>query len=300
MKLLFRLLLIVAVAIALGVFARLNNGYVQLSAPMFRFESSLNFFVIAWLISLALFYYLARVVRGVTHLPQWWRTRRVRKAREKMFKLQNELFFSLERERFHDTQVKAKELLALPEAFPLPAVIGAEAALKMRDIPAAEEFIHNQALAPSVYRVTRTLLEAELCLAKNEPRRALNLLHEMREWEGLHSDALKLELRALMNTGWYRAMPPIIEQLESIRALNATEAQFMKDAVEAHLRAQEDENDEKSIHSEEINEETPAQHHDNEFGTTEEQNQTVAETDSVQGEQDGDALESSAEEKRII
>ncbi len=235
MKLLFRLLLIVAIAVAAGIFARLNSGYVQLSAPMFRFESSLNFFIIVWLLSFALFYYMIRIVRGVKQLPEWWRMRRIQKVREKMFKLQNELFFSLQRERFHDAQEKAKEILSLPEAYPLPAVIGAIAALKMRDVKAAEEFIHCDALAPLVYRVTRTLLEAELYLVKKEPLRALSLLREMREWEGLHSTALKFELQALVNAGRFKEMLPVIEQIENIRALTPAEAKFMKEAVEAQL-----------------------------------------------------------------
>ncbi|MDR1529233.1 MAG: hypothetical protein LBS40_02325 [Burkholderiales bacterium] len=235
MKFLFRLLLIIAFAVAIGIFARSNDGYVQVAAPLFRFESSLNFFIIAWVISLLIFYYLIRMIRNIKQLPQWWRTYREHKTSEKIFKLQSELFFELQRERYDDARKKTKKLLAFPEMYPLTAVIGAETALRTKDIETAESLIHSDALSATMCEVTRALLEAELLLVKNEPERALKLLREMREQSGLHSAALKIELRALIAARRYQEILPMIERLEYIHGVSADEAQFMREAVKAYL-----------------------------------------------------------------
>ncbi|MDR0588545.1 MAG: hypothetical protein LBG61_06210 [Burkholderiales bacterium] len=49
------------VALLIGIFARSNQGYVQIATPTLQIETSLNFFIVMWVVSLGVFYFLARV-----------------------------------------------------------------------------------------------------------------------------------------------------------------------------------------------------------------------------------------------
>ncbi|MDR2016547.1 MAG: hypothetical protein LBP90_02915 [Burkholderiales bacterium] len=75
-----RLLIIAALAMALGIFARANWGYVQIAVPeMFSLEMSLNFFIIVLLLMFIVFYALLRGAGVLWNLPRYWRQRKLQK-----------------------------------------------------------------------------------------------------------------------------------------------------------------------------------------------------------------------------
>ncbi|MCL2873079.1 MAG: hypothetical protein FWF41_08930 [Betaproteobacteria bacterium] len=74
----FRIILILALAIALGIFARSNSGYVQIAAPTFSLETTLNFFIIALVVIFFVFCVLLRILKALWNLPQRWRQLRKR------------------------------------------------------------------------------------------------------------------------------------------------------------------------------------------------------------------------------
>ncbi|MDR0247833.1 MAG: hypothetical protein LBI16_05525 [Burkholderiales bacterium] len=79
MKWTFRILMIAALAMALGIFAHANSGYVQIAMPQtFTLEMSLNFFIIALALAFFVFYVLLRGVGALWTLPQ----RRLQKQNE--------------------------------------------------------------------------------------------------------------------------------------------------------------------------------------------------------------------------
>ncbi|MDR2710628.1 MAG: hypothetical protein LBB65_04775 [Burkholderiales bacterium] len=71
-----RIFLIVALAVAVGIFARTHWGYVQIATPSFSLETTLNFFITALAAIFIVFYALLRAVQKLWNLPQRWRQTR--------------------------------------------------------------------------------------------------------------------------------------------------------------------------------------------------------------------------------
>ncbi|MDR0770306.1 MAG: hypothetical protein LBE75_03795 [Burkholderiales bacterium] len=79
----FRILMIAALAMVLGIFARANSGYVQIAVPqVFSLETSLNFFIIVLLAAFVVFYVLLRGACVLWRLPRRWRQRSMQKQRQ--------------------------------------------------------------------------------------------------------------------------------------------------------------------------------------------------------------------------
>lgn len=78
----FRILLILALAIALGIFARSNSGYVQIATSTFSLETTLNFFIIALVVTFLVFCVLLRILKALWNLPQRRRQRQLRQQQK--------------------------------------------------------------------------------------------------------------------------------------------------------------------------------------------------------------------------
>jgi uncharacterized protein HemY len=69
--------------------------------------------------------------------------------------------------------------------------------------------------------VPRLMLEAEIKLAQRQPMEALAVLQALKKEAGLHTAALRLELRALQGAGRYAEIPPLVDQLIKRKAYGA-------------------------------------------------------------------------------
>jgi HemY protein len=82
------------------------------------------------------------------------------------------------------------------------------------------------------------MIEAEQCLAMHQPLEAIKVLHRLREESGLHTAALRLELRALQAAGRWQEIPPLAEQLAKRDVLEPSQAQQLRwHAQSEHLRS---------------------------------------------------------------
>jgi uncharacterized protein HemY len=68
MSKLLRVAIFILVAVAVGVFARLNSGYVQIATPVIQVETSLNLIILLWVASLIVLYLWLRTVWGMKRL----------------------------------------------------------------------------------------------------------------------------------------------------------------------------------------------------------------------------------------
>jgi HemY protein len=82
------------------------------------------------------------------------------------------------------------------------------------------------------------MLEAEAKLEQRQPVEALALLQALRREAGLHTAALRLELRALQSAGRYADIPALVDQLVKRKAYGADEGELVRAAAHAaELRA---------------------------------------------------------------
>lgn len=238
MRLLLVFLLLGAIAVAVALFARLNVGYVLLVAPPYRLEISLNAFLVLLAALFAVVYLVFRFAGRLSRLPaevrEHRREQQVQRARAK----QDEAVVGLLEGRFGRARRAAEDALAVPHSSGLAALVGARAALEMRDFAAAAAFLGRADAQVGSLAVPRLMLEAEMALEQGRAGDALARLAELKREAGAHTAALRLELRTLTQAGQHAQTPALIDQLEKRKVFDAAQADLLRATAHAEaLRA---------------------------------------------------------------
>jgi HemY protein len=213
MRFLFWFLLLAIAAVVAALAAKLNSGYALLVAPPYRIELSLNLLLILVVGGFLLLYFGLRMVARTVQLPTqvrlWRRQQKEQRARAKL----DAAVVALLEGRYGKAQQEARESLALPHSSGLAALVAARAAIDMRQFDAAEGLLSRPETQATSLAVPRLTLSAEIALAQGQPQEALRILESLRREAGLHTAALRLELRATQAARRFAAIPPLVEQL---------------------------------------------------------------------------------------
>jgi len=213
MRVLFWFLLLAVAAVVVALAAKLNNGYALLVAPPYRIELSLNLLLFIIVAGFASLYLALRMIVHTARLPaqvRAWR-RRQREARSRA--KQDAATVALLEGRYVKAQQQAKEALAFPDTPGLAALIGARAAIDVRQYAAAEELLSRPEAQGKSFAVSRLTLAAESALEQGQPQEALRILSDLRREAGLHTAALRLELRAAQAARRFGDIPALVDQL---------------------------------------------------------------------------------------
>lgn len=233
MKGLFWLLVLFALAVAVALGARLNDGYVLLVFPPYRAEVSLNLFVLALLALFVLLYGALRTLAATFGLPQRVRKYRERGRREKAGLVFQDAVRLLFEGRFGQALKKAGEAYEAGTAKGLSALIAARAAQRLRE-PEKQQDWMTRAMSDDARNEAATLmLEAEMM---NESRRfeeALAALERLQGKQGRHIAALRLELRARQGVGDWDGVLKLVRQLAKRDALPVEVVREIR--TQAHL-----------------------------------------------------------------
>lgn len=188
-----------AVAVALG--ARYNEGYVLLVFPPYRFEITLNLFLLGLLLLFFGFYGVLRALAVTFGLPQRVRQYRLQRQREKSGLVFQDAVRLLFEGRFGQALKKAGEAHAAGMAPGLSALIAARAAQRMREAEKQQGWMARAMTDDPRTEAATLMLEAEMM---NDARRfdeALAALARLQDKQGRHIAALRLELRARQGAG---------------------------------------------------------------------------------------------------
>lgn len=213
MRGLFWLLALFALAVAVALGARFNEGYVLLVYPPYRVEVSLNFFVLATAVLFLIGYTLLRTLALAFALPKQARLFRAQRQREKAALIFQDAVRLLFEGRFGQALKKASAASAAGIAPGLSALIAARAAQRMREPLKQQGWLTRAKLDDPRTEAATLMLEAEMM---NEARRfdeALSALNKLQEKQGRHIAALRLELRARQGTGDWLGVLRIARQL---------------------------------------------------------------------------------------
>jgi len=227
----FVALFALAVAVALG--AKLNDGYVLLVLPPWRAEVSLNLMILALLALFAAFYALLRGLALTLGLPQRVSEYRARRQREKAGLVFQDAVRLLFEGRFGQALKKASEAHAAGTAPGLSALIAARAAQRMRESEKQQGWMERATLDDPRTEAATLMLEAEMM---NEARRfdeALLALERLQAKQGRHIAALRLELRARQGAGDWDGVLKLARQLDKRAALPAEVVREVR--TQAHL-----------------------------------------------------------------
>lgn len=228
MRFLFWFLLLAAAAVAAALAVKLNSGYVLLVAPPYRVELSLNLLLLIAVVGFAALYGTLRMIMRTVRMPQTVRTWRRRQKLERARAAQDSAIVALLEGRYGKAQQRALEALAIPGSSGLNAIIGARAAIDVRNFDAAETMLNRPDAQATSLAVARLMLLAEIALEHGEPQRALDILRELRREAGMHTAALRLELRCLQAARRWTDVAPLLEQLVRRKVFDSTQAEHVR------------------------------------------------------------------------
>jgi HemY protein len=238
MRFLFWFLLLAIAAVVAALAAKLNSGYALLVAPPYRIELSLNLLLILIVLGFVSLYLGIHLVTRTMQLPAqvrlWRRQQKEQRARAKL----DAAIVALLEGRYGKAQQEAREALALPYSSGLAALVAARAALDVRQFDVAEGFLSRPEAQATSLAVPRLTLSAEIALGQEQPQEALRILDALKREAGLHTAALRLELRAMQTARRFADIPPLVEQLVKRGVFDAAQAEQLRIAAQReHLRA---------------------------------------------------------------
>ncbi|MEO8507064.1 MAG: heme biosynthesis HemY N-terminal domain-containing protein, partial [Betaproteobacteria bacterium] len=161
MRVLFAFLLLAALAMLAALLFKLNSGYALFVAPPYRVEISLNAFIVVVVVAFVAVHLLLRVAARISRLPAEVRESRRRSNVERARAKQDAAVVALLEGRYGKARQFAEEALAIPHSSGLPALLGARAAVDMREFAQAETFLARPDVNVGSLTVPRLMLEAD-------------------------------------------------------------------------------------------------------------------------------------------
>jgi HemY protein len=119
----------------------------------------------------------------------------------------------------------------------LPALLAARAAVDMREFDQAEALLARPDAGVPSLTVPRLMLEADMALEQGQPGAALVKLAELKRDAGLHTAALRLEVRALTAAGRHAEIPPLVDQLVKRKVYDAAQGDLLRASAHAEALA---------------------------------------------------------------
>ena len=235
MRALVAFLLLAATAVLAALLFKLNEGYALFVAPPYRVELTLNTFLILLVLLFLLVHAVLRLASRLARLPRLVREHRRRQQAERARVRFEAAVVSLIEGRGGKARQYAGEALEIPQSSPVAALVGARAALDMRDYEAALALLARPDAQATSLAVPRLMLQAEIALERGQPSDALARLAELRREAGLHTAALRLELRALTAAGRQGEIPALVDQLVKRKVYEPDQGQALR--ARAHANA---------------------------------------------------------------
>lgn len=219
MKWLSWLLILFALAAAIALGMRVNDGYVLVVFPPWRVDVSLNLLLLALAASFGVFYFVARGVGALVGLPARVADYRARLARERGQQVFFDAFRLLFEGRFGQAMKKAAEAHGDGVAPGLAALIAARAAQRMRRHDDQQAWLDRATGADRQAQAARLMLEAEMHIENRDFDAAIVALEALQKAAGRHLAALRLELRARQGAAQWPQVLRLARQLEKRSAL---------------------------------------------------------------------------------
>jgi len=232
MRSLFWFLFLAVVAVVAALAAKLSHGYALLVSPPYRIELSLNLLLILTVGGFFALYFLSQLVVRTVQLPGQVRAWRQQQKRESARAKQDAAIVALLEGRYGKAQQDAQDALALPQSSGLAALIAARAAIDVRQFDKAESFLARSEVQPKSLAVPRLTLSAEIALEQGQPQEALRLLNLLKDEAGMHTAALRLELRAMQAARRFAEIPPLVDQLVKRKVFDAAQGEQVRSAAQ--------------------------------------------------------------------
>jgi HemY protein len=228
MRFLFWFLLLAVAAVVVALAVKLNAGYALLVVQPYRIELSLNLLFVLLIGGFFALYFVIRVIARTIRVPRtvrtWRRQQKLDRARAK----QDSAVVALLEGRYGKARQHAQEALAIPGSSGLNAIIAARAALDVRDFDDVELLLNRPDAQASSLAVPRLMLSAESALEQGHAQESIRVLDILRKEAGMHTAALRLELRALELARRWSDIPPLLDQLVRRKVFDTDQAEHLR------------------------------------------------------------------------
>ncbi len=211
MRVLLWIVGLAAVAVALVLAARYNQGYVLVVLPPWRVELALNFALLLAGVGFIALYAVVRTVMIAIGMPALVRQFQERRGQARAHAAFREALVSFFEGRYGRAEKAAAAALKAGVSPSLSAMLAARAAHGMRAFSARDGYLAKASSTDREEDSMRLIAQTEMLLEERRYHDALEVLRKLPE---KHTAALRLELRAQqMAKNWDRVMA-LIPQLE--------------------------------------------------------------------------------------
>jgi HemY protein len=220
------LLALFAVAVAVTLAARYNNGYVLVVAHPYRVELSLNLLAVLLVVAFFIAYFVVRLAVITLRLPtevSEFRLRRRRQRARRMMLDGLKAFFEGRYAKAEKASAAALKLRESSAVSAINAVIAARSAHELRKYSQRDAFIAIAENDAPKEITLRLVTQAELLLDERRPEEALKVLQSLGATEARqHTAVLRLELKAQYQLENWEAVLDLLGQLEQRNAFDKT------------------------------------------------------------------------------
>ena len=214
-------LVVAALAVSLGLAARMNEGYVLIVVPPYRIELSLALFVILFVASFALVYSVLRLLVHTVRLPAYVDQFRRRQREARGHTAMQDAWQSYLEGRFGQAQKRAERAFDLGESPGLAALIAARSAHFLRDPSRRDEWLARASEGAAATRTARLATQAELLLDDRRFEDARGVLTELHQSGPTHVSSLRMMMRAQQGLQNWDEVLRLARQLEKRGAVSA-------------------------------------------------------------------------------
>ena len=219
MRLFLWLLALMAAAIGIAVTARFNPGNVVMFYPPYRFDLSLNFFLVLQALVFVVLYTLIRAFRITFKMPARVAIYREQKREQDGNKGLREALKALFEGRFGHAEKAALRAAELPVNAGLAALIGARAAHRMRQTARRDEWLSKVQSDPAL-KAARLMTNIELLVDDHQPEAAIEAVRELSISGTRHLHALQWSLKAHQQAKNWPEVLRLVRTLDKRRALH--------------------------------------------------------------------------------
>ena len=218
-------LVVTALAVALGLAARMNEGYVLVVAPPYRIELSLALTVMLICAAFALLYYGLRLIVHTLRLPAYVDRFRRDQRRERGGEAMRGALQAYLEGRYGRAHREAERAFELGESPALAALIAARSAHSLRDGPKRDSWLARAEATSDEVRTARLSTQAEMLIDERRFEDARDVLRELHQSGPKHVATLRLMLKAEQGMQNWDEVLRLVRQLEKRNAVSAEFAQ---------------------------------------------------------------------------
>jgi HemY protein len=220
MKGLLWVLAVFALAVALSIALRGNDGYALFVLHPWRVEVSLNLLGVLLLVVFVTAYFFVRAVWHTFALPSHVRAFRERRRNEKGLKTLLKAIQALFEGQFARAEKLASGAHGLGTARDLASLLAARATQRLREFDRRDQWLERAKAGDGDWRLARLMTTAELLLDERRFDEARNVLRELHASGPQHVASLSLLLRAEQGMANWEEVIRIAKLLEKRDAMS--------------------------------------------------------------------------------